>query len=80
MAEQPTASASSTTVTEKSGGGAWLAFLVGGLLVAVAIIAWFMMSGGQTQPSVKIPDSVDVNVSTPSAPAIPDAPSPAPQK
>lgn len=81
MAEQPTATASTTTVSETSGGGsAWLAFLVGGLLVAVAIIAWYMMSGGQTQPSVKIPDSVDVHVSTPSAPAIPDAPSPAPRK
>ncbi|MBX7248053.1 MAG: hypothetical protein K1X35_03275 [Caulobacteraceae bacterium] len=80
MAEQPTVAASSTTTTEKSGGAPWLAFLVGGLLVVVAIIAWYMMSGGQVeQPAVQVPDSVDVNINAPEAPALPDAPSPAPQ-
>lgn len=80
MSEQPTVAASSTTTTtEKSGGNSWLAFLVGGLLVAVAAIAWFMMSNGQVeQPAVAIPDQVDVNINAPEAPAIPEVPSPAP--
>ena len=83
MAEQPTAAASAVSTSEKSGSGSWLAFLVGGLLVAVAIIAWLMLSGGQTeQPTVQIPDSVDVNVRAPDLPAAPapDAPTPAPAK
>lgn len=75
MSEQPTVASSTTTTTEKSGGNGWLAFLVGGLLVAVAVIAWFVMSGGQAEPTVAIPDSVDVNIN---APEVPAAPSPAP--
>ncbi|MES2034243.1 MAG: hypothetical protein V4466_08725 [Pseudomonadota bacterium] len=57
-----------------SGGGsnAWLAFLVGGLIVVVAVIAWFMYSGASKGP--ELPKSVDVNIS---APQLPDAPKPA---
>ena len=85
MAEQPTATSSSTTSTHtverKSGSSAWLAFLVGGLLVVVALIAWFMMSGAN--PAVEapaVPSEIDVNVSAPDlpAPSAPDVPTPAP--
>ena len=55
---------------ENSGGGAtpWLAFLVGGLVVVVAVVVYFLYSGGMGQTK-----TVDVNVSAPeiSAPAAP---------
>lgn len=54
-----------------SEGGAtpWLAFLVGGLLVVVAVIAFVMYSGGAPAPT----KSVELNVKAPdiSAPAAP---------
>lgn len=52
-----------------SGGGSapWLAFLVGGLLVVVAVIAYFMWSG----QTASTPKAVDVTVT---APQLPDAP------
>ena len=58
---------------QSSSGGAtpWLAFLVGGLIVVVAIIAWFMYSGGQA-PTKAV--NVDVDVPTVEAPKLPDAP------
>ncbi len=52
------------------GGNTWLAFIVGGLIVVVAIVAWMMFSGGSVEaPS---PDQVDVDVSLPEAPAAPN--------
>lgn len=48
----------------------WLALLVGGLIVVVAVIGWFMYSG-QSAPT----KSVDVNIE---APRLPDAPAPKP--
>lgn len=52
----------------RRGGNAWLAFIVGGLIVVVAIVAWVMYSGG----SVEAPtEEVDVDVSLPEAPAAP---------
>ena len=57
--------------TSNSGGGnSALAFIVGGLVVVVAIIAFLVYSGGFTQKK-----SVDVNISA-SAPKLPDAPKP----
>src|SRR5438874_2631877 len=57
---------------DSSGGGsnAWLAFLVGALVVVVAVIA-FAMYGGRTSKTV------DINVKAPtaSAPAAPATPS-----
>lgn len=67
----------------RSGGGAGLAFIVGGLLVAVAIIAWFVFGRGMT-PETKDVD-VDVNLPSVEAPKLPSveppsvpSPSPAP--
>ncbi|MDP1739264.1 MAG: hypothetical protein Q8L23_17705 [Caulobacter sp.] len=64
---------------QSSGGGAtpWLAFIVGGLLVAVVIVA-FMMYSGRTLAG---PDTVDVNIEAPKipdAPKLPDVPAPKP--
>lgn len=52
------------------GGNAGLAFIVGGLLVVVAVIAWFMFGRGGGMGDTK---DVDVDVSLPevSAPAVP---------
>jgi len=62
----------------KSGGGAGLAFLVGGLIVAVAVIAWFVFAGGRA-PAQTAPDlNVDINVPTPRMPDLPDRPAPPP--
>lgn len=61
-------------MAQNSGSGAtpWLAFLVGGLIVVVAVIGYIMYSGGGSQPSM--PKSVNVDVNLPKAPPIPDAP------
>ena len=56
--------------TSNSGGNSGLAFIVGGLVVIVAVLAFFMYSGGFNQKK-----SVDVNISA-SAPKLPDAPKP----
>ncbi|WP_309646350.1 hypothetical protein [Phenylobacterium sp.] len=57
-------------MAENSGNGATpvLAFIVGGLIVVVAVIAFFMYSGGMGGGETK---SVDVNIKAPdiSAPA-----------
>ncbi|WP_168075321.1 hypothetical protein [Caulobacter sp. SSI4214] len=57
---------------ETSGGGnSGLAFIVGGLVVLVAVLAFFMFNGGFSHKK-----QVDVNISA-SAPKLPDAPKPA---
>jgi hypothetical protein len=56
--------------TSNSGGNSGLAFIVGGLVVIVAVLAFFMYSGGFNHKK-----SVDVNISA-SAPKLPDAPKP----
>ena len=63
------------------GGNAWLALLVGGLLVAVAVIAWLVMSD-RAPEAPAIPDDVNVDVNlpeVPEAPDIPDVPAPNPE-
>jgi hypothetical protein len=53
----------------ESGAVPWLAFLVGGLLVVVAIVAWFMFAGGPP----RTPDKVNVHVDLPK-PELPTTP------
>lgn len=55
--------------TNSGGGNAGMAFIIGGLVVVVAIIAWFVFARGGA-PETK---NVDVNVDMPavSAPAVP---------
>ena len=55
----------------KKGGNAWLAFIVGGLIVVVAIIAWVMYSGGAVVPDG---NDVDVDIDLPEAPSLPEPP------
>lgn len=59
------------TVERGGGGNAGLAFIVGALVVVVAVIAWFMFANGGQAPGA--PEQVDVDVSLPevSAPAAP---------
>jgi hypothetical protein len=62
------------THTNSGGGGTGMAFIIGALVVVVAVIAYFVFTGGVTQKK-----TVDVNVSAPQldAPKVPDAPKPA---
>ena len=55
----------------RGGGNSGLAFIVGGLVVLVAVLAFFMFNGGLSHRK-----QVDVNISA-SAPKLPDAPKPA---
>jgi hypothetical protein len=55
-----------------NGSGPWLAFLVGGLIVAVAIIGYFVYAGRQAAPDLG--GGVDINLSVPSPPPMPEGP------
>lgn len=63
-----------------SGGSGWIAFLVGGLVVAVAIIGLVMWTNGGSVPPPAASDvNVDINLpkpSLPTAPRMPELPSP----
>lgn len=56
--------------TNSGGGNAGLAFIVGGLVVVVAILAWFLFARGGVAPETKTVD-VDVKLPEVSAPAAP---------
>lgn len=56
---------------ERGGGAGWLAFVIGGLVVAVAIIGFVLWSSGAATPD-RVTD-VDIDVDMP-APRLPDAP------
>ena len=62
------------TANSSGGGNAGLAFVVGGLLVVVAVIAWFVFARGGMEQTKKV--DVDVNLPKVEAPKLPDAPSP----
>ncbi|MDI1282092.1 MAG: hypothetical protein ACI9YM_001775 [Brevundimonas sp.] len=57
-----------TENTNSGGGNAGLAFIVGGVVVVLAIVAYFVFSGAAPEPK-----TVDVNVNLPevSAPQVP---------
>jgi hypothetical protein len=56
--------------TNSGGGNAGLAFIVGGIVVVLAIIAYFVFVRGGMEPETKSVD-VDVNLPEVSAPAVP---------
>lgn len=57
---------------ERGGGSGWLALLIGGLVVAIAIIGIVLWSSGA--PSVDRATDVSIDVDMPSAPRLPDTP------
>jgi hypothetical protein len=68
-------------MAETSGNGAapWLAFIVGGLLVLVLAIGYFVYSGGGPSPPSK-PVNIEIKApDLPQGPKLPDAPLPTPK-
>jgi hypothetical protein len=55
------------------GGNTGLAFIVGGIVVVLAIVAYFVFARGGVAPETK-DVNVDVDLPEVSAPALPDAP------
>lgn len=60
------------TNNSSGGGNSGIAFIVGGLVVVLAIVAYFVFARGGIAPESK-DISVDVNLPEVSAPAIPSA-------
>ncbi|WP_396593156.1 hypothetical protein [Brevundimonas sp. R86498] len=58
----------------RSGGGGVIAFLVGGLIVVVAIIGYVLYTGGTIPGRDDADTSIDVDVNLPDVPRLPDAP------
>ena len=57
----------------RSGATPWLALLVGGLIVALAVLGYFLYSSaGRVEP--RLPAAIDIDINVPKAPPIPDAP------
>jgi hypothetical protein len=56
--------------TNSGGGNAGLAFIVGGVVVVLAIIAYFVFAGGGMTPETK-EVNVDVNLPEVAAPSVP---------
>lgn len=55
----------------RGGKGGLIAFLIGGVVVALALIAWVLWSGGLARPDRAPEVNVDLNLP---APTLPDAP------
>lgn len=60
----------------RKSGGVGLAFVVGGLVVLVAIIAWFVFGSGRVPEPERPNLDVDITVPTPRLPEVPDRPAP----
>ena len=60
------------TSGNSGGGNTGIAFIVGGLLVVVAVIAWFVFARGGLDQTKKV--DVDVNLPKVEAPKLPAAP------
>ena len=50
---------------ERGGGGGWLALVIGGLVVAVAIIGFVLWSDGAAAPDRVTDVDIDLNVPSP---------------
>jgi hypothetical protein len=62
--------AENTNNTGGGGGNTGLAFIVGAIVVVLAVVAWFVFARGGAAPE---PNQIDVDVEVPeiSAPAVP---------
>jgi hypothetical protein len=63
------------------GGGSGLAFIIGGIVVVLAVIAWFVFSGRTADADRNVDIDVtlpEVNLPEPPANPLPEVPSPAP--
>ena len=58
----------------RRGGGMGMAFILGALVVAAAVLAWFVFADGRA-PAPETPElNVDINVPAPRLPDTPDLP------
>lgn len=57
----------------RGGSGVLMAFIIGGLVVAVAVIAWVLLSQGTPRPETPSL-AVDMDLTLPDAPRLPDGP------
>lgn len=57
----------------RTGATPWLAFLVGGLIVILAALGYFLYSGASVVEQ-QLPPTIDVDINVPKVPPIPDAP------
>lgn len=66
------------TVTPSSGGGSMLWFLIGGLVVAVVVVGYFVMGEGMSKTTSSAPSdgNLSVNVETTLAPVAEATPEP----
>ena len=62
------------TSPERKGGGGLMAFILGGLIVAVAVIGWFLYSGGRPAAPERPEVNLDINIPAPKLPETPRLP------
>jgi len=63
-----------TASPERKGGGGLMAFILGGLIVAVAVIGWFLYSGGRPAAPERPEVNLDINIPAPKLPETPHLP------
>lgn len=66
------------TETPSSGSGATLWFLLGGVVIAIAVIAYFVLGDGMQTSTSPAPTGGDVSINVDTAPAADPAPTAAP--
>lgn len=70
--DRPHTTINNITPERSGGGGAGMAFLIGAIVVVVAVIAWFVFAGGSVPTAPE--NDVDVKIDLPEAPKLPEPP------